>query len=93
MPEGMHFPFNANIWLPTGTMPPAITGQPRQARGYFAVGRLNDGVTVEQARAELKTIGATWLRSIRRPTRTSGRTPIPSSSAFSARRSRCSSGR
>ena len=59
MPEGMHFPFNANIWLPTGSMPPAITGQPRQARGYFAVGRLNDGVTVEQARAELKTIGAT----------------------------------
>jgi len=57
MPEGMHFPFNANIWLPTGCMPPAITGQPRQARGYFAVGRLNDGVTVEQARAELKTIG------------------------------------
>jgi hypothetical protein len=37
MPEGMHFPFNANIWLPTGAMPPAITGQPRQARGYFAV--------------------------------------------------------
>ena len=59
MPEGMHFPFNANIWLPTGSMPPAITGQPRQARGYFAVGRLNDGVTVEQARAELKTIGTT----------------------------------
>jgi putative ABC transport system permease protein len=59
MPEGMHFPFNANIWLPAGSMPPAITGQPRQARGYFAVGRLNDGVTVEQARAELKTIGQT----------------------------------
>ena len=34
-----------------------------------------------------------WLRSIRRPTRTSGRTRIPSSNAFSARRSRCSSGR
>ena len=59
MPEGMHFPFNANIWLPTGTMPPALTGQPRQARGYFAVGRLADGVTVEQSRAELKAIGAT----------------------------------
>jgi predicted permease len=40
-------------------MPPAITGQPRQARGYFAVGRLNEGVTVEQARAELRTIGNT----------------------------------
>jgi putative ABC transport system permease protein len=59
MPEGMHFPFNANIWLPAGAMPPAITGQPRQARGYFAVGRLNDGVTVEQARSELRTIGQT----------------------------------
>jgi putative ABC transport system permease protein len=59
MPEGMHFPFNANIWLPAGAMPPSITGLPRQARGYFAVGRLNDGVSVEQARSELKTIGQT----------------------------------
>jgi putative ABC transport system permease protein len=59
MPEGMHFPFNANIWLPAGAMPPAITGQPRQSRGYFAVGRLNEGVSVEQARSELKTIGQT----------------------------------
>jgi len=59
MPPGMHFPFNANIWLPAGSMPKAITGQPRQARGYFAVGRLNEGVSVEQARAELKTIGQT----------------------------------
>jgi putative ABC transport system permease protein len=59
MPEGVHFPFNANIWLPAGAMPPAITGQPRQARGYFAVGRLGEGVTVEQARSELRTIGQT----------------------------------
>lgn len=59
MPPGMHFPFNADIWLPVGTMPPALMGQPRQARGYFAVGRLNDGVTVEQARSELKAIGQT----------------------------------
>ncbi len=57
MPEGMHFPFNADIWLPAGTMSAALTNQPREARGYFAVGRLADGVTVEQARAELQTIG------------------------------------
>jgi predicted permease len=57
MPEGMHFPFNADIWLPAGTMTAAITGQPREARGYFAVGRLTDGVTVEQSRAELQAIG------------------------------------
>ena len=57
MPEGMHFPFNADIWLPAGTMPPAIVDQPREARGYFAVGRLADRVTVEQSRAELEAIG------------------------------------
>jgi putative ABC transport system permease protein len=57
MPEGMHFPFNADIWLPAGTMTAAIAGQPREARGYFAVGRLTDGVTAEQARAELQAIG------------------------------------
>jgi predicted permease len=57
MPDGMQFPFNANLWLPTGAMPPAFTQQPRQARGYFAVGRLADGVTVEQSRAELQGIG------------------------------------
>jgi predicted permease len=58
MPDGMKFPFNADIWMPAGTLPPAITEQPRQARGYFAIGRLADGVTVDQARAELKVIGA-----------------------------------
>jgi len=53
----MHFPFNADIWIPIGTMPAALYQQPRQARGYFAVGRLADGVTVEQSRSELQAIG------------------------------------
>src|SRR5262249_44875553 len=44
-------------WLPAGTMTAAITGQPREARGYFAVGRLADGITVDQSRAELQAIG------------------------------------
>ncbi len=57
MPEGMRFPFEADVWMPTGSLPAAITQQPRQARGYFAIGRLANGVTVEQARAELKGIG------------------------------------
>ena len=57
MPPGMNFPFNADIWIPAGAMPMAIQNQPREARGYFAVGRLADGVTVEQSRAELQAIG------------------------------------
>jgi predicted permease len=58
MPEGMHFPFEAEVWMPVGSLPPAITGQPRQSRGYVSIGRLADGVTLEQARTELKAIGA-----------------------------------
>ncbi|HKF67669.1 MAG TPA: ABC transporter permease [Vicinamibacterales bacterium] len=57
MPADMHFPFNADNWIPIGTMPAALYQQPRQARGYFAVGRLANGVTVEQSRSELQAIG------------------------------------
>jgi putative ABC transport system permease protein len=59
MPEDMHFPFNADLWIPTGAMSPALLQQPRQARGYFAVGRLGESVTVEQSRSELQAIGKT----------------------------------
>ena len=58
MPDGMKFPFEAELWLPTSQLAPAIRQQPRQARGYTTIGRLADGVTLEQAQAELNTIGA-----------------------------------
>jgi len=58
MPDGMKFPFEAELWLPTSQLAPAIRDQPRQARGYTAIGRLANGVTLEQAQAELTTIGA-----------------------------------
>ena len=57
MPEGMRFPNDADIWMPFGTLPSAITQAPRQSRGYTAMGRLRDDVTVDQARTELKAIG------------------------------------
>ncbi|HKE84168.1 MAG TPA: ABC transporter permease [Vicinamibacterales bacterium] len=58
MPEGMRFPNDADVWMPYGTLPAAITTAARQARGYTAIGRLRDGVTVDQARTELAAIGA-----------------------------------
>jgi predicted permease len=58
MPEGMHFPNEADVWMPVGSLPAAITNQPRQARGYFAIGRLANNVTLDQTRTELKAIGA-----------------------------------
>jgi putative ABC transport system permease protein len=58
MPEAMRFPNDGDVWMPYGTLPTAITSAPRQARGYTAMGRLRDGVTIEQARTELQAIGA-----------------------------------
>jgi predicted permease len=57
MPEGMRFPNDQDIWMPYGAMPPAITSASRQVRGYQVLGRLRDGVTIDQARTELKAIG------------------------------------
>ena len=57
MPQGLGFPQPEQIWLPMSQFPPALRQQPRQARNYFVIGRLANGVTIEQARAELNAIG------------------------------------
>jgi putative ABC transport system permease protein len=57
VPQGLGFPQPEQIWLPMSQFPPALRQQPRQARNYFVVGRLANGVTLEQARAELNAIG------------------------------------
>jgi putative ABC transport system permease protein len=57
LPEEMRFPNDGDVWMPYGTLPAAITDAGRQARGYQALGRLRDGVTIDQARTELKAIG------------------------------------
>ena len=62
MPQGLGFPQDEQIWLPMSVFPPALRQQPRQARNYFALGRLGDGVTLEQARTELAGIGAELAR-------------------------------
>jgi predicted permease len=58
MPQGLGFPQGEQIWLPMSQFPPALRQQPRQARNYFVIGRLASGVTLDQARTELNTIGA-----------------------------------
>jgi putative ABC transport system permease protein len=56
MPIGFSFPENQKVWLPLG---PTAQSHPRTARNLFAFGRLKDGVTVAQARAELTSMAAT----------------------------------
>ena len=56
MPPGFMFPSVAEIWQPIAQMPD-LEAQPRDARGIGVFGRLADGVTLAEARAELATFG------------------------------------
>jgi putative ABC transport system permease protein len=53
LPAGFHFPQDVDLWLPTD-----LDGenQSRTAHNYSAVGRLRDGVTVEQANQDISAI-------------------------------------
>ncbi len=53
LPEGFHFPTESAIWLPAD-----LDGEnpSRTSHNFDAVGRLRDGVTVEQANAEISAI-------------------------------------
>ena len=53
LPSGYQFPPDVDLWLPTD-----LDGenQSRTAHNYFAVGRLRDGVTVEQANQDISAI-------------------------------------
>jgi putative ABC transport system permease protein len=53
LPAGFHFPSEANLWVPAD-----LNGEnpSRTSHNYLAVGRLREGVTVEQANADISTI-------------------------------------
>jgi putative ABC transport system permease protein len=54
MPQSFNFPKDAEIWLPIELFP---SSESRTSHGKRVVARLRDGVTLEQARADLSTIG------------------------------------
>jgi predicted permease len=53
MPEGFGFPNGQDIWVPMRTIPSQVE---RGQRSLTVMGRLNDGVTLEQAELELASI-------------------------------------
>jgi putative ABC transport system permease protein len=73
MRPGVKFPNEAEFWMPASHLPPQIRRGPRSGRAYMAIGRLADGVTVNQARAELRTIGDRLAREY--PATNAGITP------------------
>jgi predicted permease len=58
MAENMRFPNNNDVWIPQANLPPESTTEDRGTRGFTAVGRLAPGSSIEQAREELRAIGA-----------------------------------
>jgi putative ABC transport system permease protein len=53
MPEGFDFPSGTSVWVPSELDPDTST---RTAHNWYGIGRLRDGVTIAQARADLGTI-------------------------------------
>ena len=62
MPPGFAFYpspiYRADLWMPLGLFVNNWTGNRNARPGIYAVGRLKDGVTIEQARTEMETIAA-----------------------------------
>src|SRR5882724_5737408 len=54
MPQGFRFPDNADFWVPREIYPP--NNESRTAHNWHVFGRVQDGVTLAQARAEFTTI-------------------------------------
>lgn len=53
MPAGFAFPYNQRLWIP---LEPIVSRDQRGARGIFAFGRMQPGVTIERARQEIDAI-------------------------------------
>ena len=54
MPPGFNFPQNAEIWIPQETSVPETS---RSAHNWHVVARVLPAITIEQARAEVSSIG------------------------------------
>src|SRR5688572_28417540 len=53
MPPDLQFPANNDLWVPLVHMPPGVKPLNRDARNFSVFGLLKEGVTIEQATADL----------------------------------------
>jgi predicted permease len=56
MAPDMRFPFNTDLWIAASQLPPELRNSRRGVRQFQVMGRLKAGVTLPQARAELRNI-------------------------------------
>jgi putative ABC transport system permease protein len=76
MPAGFSFPFGQEIWVPYAREEMFGDGN-RGAWFLYAVGRLRDGATLDQARTELATIASRLARQYPEPNTDVGMTARP----------------
>jgi putative ABC transport system permease protein len=55
MPQGFHFPDKTEVWYPANSFEPETPS--RSGHNHLVVARLKDGVTLEQAQAQMTAIG------------------------------------
>jgi hypothetical protein len=56
MPPGLQFPSNNDLWVPLIHMPPGVKPLNRDSRNFSVFGLLKEGVTLDQALADLTSI-------------------------------------
>jgi putative ABC transport system permease protein len=56
MPPGFGFPDRTDVWYPANTIAPET--ESRSGHNYRVIGRLQNGIRLEQAQAQMTTIGA-----------------------------------
>ena len=61
MPPGFTFPLTGDLWMPLASMPGATAGT-RDRRTLAVVGRLADGVSLKESRAQLGTLAEALAR-------------------------------
>lgn len=74
MPRGFNFPNGRDLWIP---LVPSPAVDKRDFRRFEAFGRLADGATVQQARAEMQTIGHRLARAHPDTNRHAGQDMLP----------------
>jgi putative ABC transport system permease protein len=81
MPPGFRFPVQADLWQPA-LQYPGVSVVKRDERHFNVVGRLTDGVTLDQARAEFTSIAAAMAAQHRDTNADLGATIVPFTEAF-----------
>jgi putative ABC transport system permease protein len=58
LPRGFHLPEEAEVWTPLVFTPDELTPDSRGSHGLLVIGRIKDGMSLQQARSDMKAVSA-----------------------------------